>query len=230
MSNHITLTKRVDSEELAAQMQAAGVVMGIDILGDQVVLNPADDPTLEAQKTIAVTCIDAHVPTTITEPTLNQAPNMRWLLKKCLELDGVVNIGLELPETYPNKGYLVHNSLTIPQKVALASLAEAHDPATVPCLTVDTPALVVPADGVSTGTVVVTDSRGVAANGLTIRLHIPSGVALVVDNDTFLLSGAGQATITFGVTSILMGEVPLIVGYDSEEAQAAGFSIRRGTP
>lgn len=230
MSNHITLTKRVDHKELIAQMQSAGVVLGIDIVGDQLVLNPADAPDLEAQKALATACVDAHVPTTITEPTLAAAPNMKWLLKECLASDGVTSIGLELPPAYPGKGCLCHNSLTVEQRVALAQVAEAHDANTVPTLTSSTPKLVVPADGVSEGQVVITDSRGIAANGTTVRLHIPAGISLVVDADTFVLSGAGQATITFGPTTVLTGEVPLVVAHDSEETDPVAFTVRRGTP
>ena len=97
----------------------------------------------------------------------------------------------------------------------------SHDAATSP--------LVVAGDGVASSAVVVTDPRGAAAAGKTVKLRIPEGVFVPVDGDSVVLGAAGTGTFTFGPLSGCLGDVVLELYYESGEADPAPLTLRFGS-
>lgn len=234
MSNFHTLTKRVDHQEFISELLVAGVSAGIAIDHEKVILNGAawenmDAAAQTAELALVASTDAAHTPTTITEVTLTAAPHVRTFLEECLAVTGVTNVTVELPETYSGTATLIHNSLSTVEQTNLASAATSHDASSVPSLSVDTVAQVIAADNTATGTVTVTDSRGAAANGNTVKLLIPPGGSAAVDGDSFTLSGAGQATATFGATTTFTGVLPFEWYYSDGSVDPVSFTIRRGT-
>jgi hypothetical protein len=229
MINYHTLTKRVDQGELLPALISAGVTAGISIDGEKVYLSGLDEATTTEQLAIVASVVSAHEPTTFTECALSAAPHIRKFCEECSAVDGVTSIGVELPSSYPGTAVLVHNSLTVGQRTNLVAAAEAHDASSVPALSVDTPSQVIAANNSATGAVTVTDSRGAAAEGKTVRLRIPPGGAAGADGDSFVLDASGQATVTFQETTIFTGELDFEFYYASGEADPVWFKVRRGT-
>jgi len=87
----------------------------------------------------------------------------------------------------------------------------------------------VAANGVATGIVTVTDSRGADALGKTVRLRIPGNVKVQVNSDAFVLDGSGEAVAVFGPSSGISGEIDLEFYYVGGEADPASFKVRFGT-
>jgi hypothetical protein len=235
VSNSVALTKKVDHAELVAELVAAGVTVGISIDCTRITCGGAiwDAMSAEDQAAeillIAVTEA-AHVPTTVSTVSLAAKPHMATFIAELQAVSGVTNVGVILPETYPGVCTLGHNSLTPEQKVALTSAAEEHDASGVPSLSAVPTSLVVAANGSDTGQVTIVDSRGSAAVGKLVRITIPVGVAMTMDNDVYPMDANGRAVITFGETSFPTGEIPLVASYDTGEADVANFTVRRGTP
>ena len=230
MSNSYALTKRVDQDEFIAELVAGGVVLGINIDSTKVyLLGAPDQATLDAQLALIGPIETAHAPTTISEAALSTAPHVTKFLEECLAVSGVGAVSVELPSSYPGTAVLIHNSLDETERANLIAAAEAHDASTIPSLSFDTPSQVIAADGVATGTVTVTDSRGASASGKAVRLRIPSGGSAGVDADSFVLDGSGQATATFQATTTYTGELTFMFFYDSGEADTVTFTVRRGT-
>jgi len=102
--------------------------------------------------------------------------------------------------------------------------------AALPFLSVDVFDTPIAGDGVATGSVVVTDSRGAAANGKTVKLLIPDGNE-VVDKSEAVLAGVGQATFTFGpspTTNWTTAPNPRCFRfcYENAEAELVEFCVR----
>jgi hypothetical protein len=71
------------------------------------------------------------------------------------------------------------------------------DAATVPILSLSTYDLQVSGDGVATGNVTVSDSRGASAVGKIVSMRV-SNLSLLSPSPTVTLDAAGQAVVTFG--------------------------------
>lgn len=98
--------------------------------------------------------------------------------------------------------------------------------ATTPSLNVDTPNLVVV--GLTPGAITVSDSRGAAAVGKTVKLLLPSGCCTLPVNSSAILDAGGNGVFTFGPPSIAStsGEIQLRFDYDSGEALAAQATVQ----
>ncbi len=228
------LTKCVDTDLLITELASAGVIVGYSIDHEKITLmgsfwDAMDAPTQAAELALVAGVEAAHAPLTVTEVTLTDAPHPFVLSQELLAVTGVTSVTCQLPQTYPGTLVIRHNLLTVGEQANLTAAALAHDHDAVPTLSVDTAAQVIAADGVATGTVTVTDSRGAGASGLTVRLTIPPGGSAGVDADSFVLDGAGQATATFQATTLLTGELTFEFYYASGEADSVTFTVRRGT-
>jgi hypothetical protein len=230
MSNYHTLTKRVDHGELLAQLISGGVTSDIAIDDEKIYLtSDLDAPTMAAQLVIVATVEAAHQPSTCTEVTLAAAPHVKKLCEECEAAAGITGIGVVLPTAYPGTVCFLHESIPLAAQDTIRTTALAHDASGIPSLSVDTAASVIAADGVATGTVTVTDSRAAGASGLTVRLRIPSGGSAGANGDSFVLDGAGQATVTFQATTVFTGVLTFEFYYDTGEADPVTFTVRRGT-
>jgi len=234
MSNFHPLTKRADTGELAGELLAAGVTSGIGIDNVNVYLggdawDAMDADAKAAELALVAETELAHTPTTKSEATLAAAPHVGKLLEECSAVSGVTGLGVELPESYPGTAYLTHDSLTLGERANLVAAAEAHDATTVPSLAVDIPSQVVGADGIDTGAVVITDSRGAAVNGNTIKIRIPVGGGAAINGDSFALAGAGQATVLFQTTTTFTGELEFEAYDPLGVADPVKFIVRRGS-
>lgn len=89
--------------------------------------------------------------------------------------------------------------------------------------------LVIAGDGVATSVVTVSDPRGAAASGKTIKLLIPAGVLVKVDADSFVLDASGDATITFGPCAGCLGDTALSFYYSSNEIAPVTLNLRFGS-
>lgn len=233
MNTH-TLSKVVDQAAFVAELITAGVTSHIAIGGDRVTLSgPVWDAMTDEAQTAELALVasteTAHIPDTVTEVTLNAAPHSKLLRTELMALAGVTQVSVHCPPTYPGTCVVYHNALTGGQQAALSTAVTNHDPTAAPKLSVDTAAQVIAADNVDTGTVTVTDSRGAAAAGKTVRLRIPSGGDAAVDADAFVLDAAGKATATFQVTTTFTGELTFEFYYANGEADPITFTVRRGT-
>jgi len=90
--------------------------------------------------------------------------------------------------------------------------------------------LVVAADGEDTAAVTITDSRGAAAAGNTVKLRVPPNVGVAVDADAFALDGSGQAVATFGPSSVITGQMVMEFLYENKTADPITLIVRFGTP
>lgn len=236
MSNPIALTKRVDQAHLGLELTAAGVTTGLSITNTHIlcsgpIWNGMDEGQREAELALIAATVANHQPSTLTEAQLSVAPHERTFLQECMALPAITNLSIEYPSAYPGKVVIFHNSLNSANKNSLVQIALAHDPSAAAYLSVSASStIVVNANGVSTGVVTVTDSRGAAASGKTVRLRVIGSVSVQVDADAFVLDGAGQASMTFGPSTTITGEVGLEVYYESNEADPASFKVRFGTP
>lgn len=229
MSNHHTLTKRVEPGELIPELVAGGVTYAVSIDSEKIMLR-GDAAGMAAQLAFVATVEAAHTPTTVSEATLTAAPHIGKLLEELNAVAGVTNVGIEHPASYPGTVVITHNSLDGTQQANLIAAAVAHDASTVPSLSVDTAFQVIAADNLATGTVEVADSRGAGADGKTVKLRIPQGGSAGANADSFVLDATGKATATFQATTILTDELVFEFYYASGEADSAKFTIRRGTP
>jgi len=100
--------------------------------------------------------------------------------------------------------------------------------ATVPALSLDKNSLTIAPDGVATGTVTVTDSRGASASGKVVKLKIPPNAYVKVDVEEVTLNGSGQGVFTFGPLDGCLGESSLVFYYDTEEADAQTCILKFG--
>jgi hypothetical protein len=234
MGNHHTLTKNVDHGELATELATAGVTAGISIDHQKIycsgpIWDAMDAAARTAELALIASTEASHSPTTITEVTLNTAPHIQALLDELVAVAGVTNVSVGLPTAYPGTAVIYHNSLTAGEQTNLSTAATSHDASSIPSLSVNTASQVIAADNVDTGTVTVTDSRGAAAAGKTVRLRIPAGGSAGADADSFVLDGAGQATVTFQATTVLTGDLTFAFYYANGEADEVEFTVRRGT-
>lgn len=228
--SYYTLTKRIDEAAFTKELVAAGVV-SFNIGDDRVYLTGSLTPQAITSRLATIAAVEAaHAPTTFTEASLASAPHVKLLISEITALGDVVVNGIEHPNLYPGTICVSHNPLPEDRRAAVRAVAEAHDPAVFPALSVDTASTVVSPDGVATDTVTVTDSRGAAASGKTVRLKLPASVTVQVDSDAFVLDGAGQATATFGPSTAITGEIGLEFYYVSGEADPVSFKVRFGTP
>jgi len=88
--------------------------------------------------------------------------------------------------------------------------------------------LIIPGDGVATSAVTITDPRGAAASGKTVKLRVPPGVYMPVSGETFVLDAAGQAVVTFGPLVGCLGDVPLEFYYANGEVDSMSFVLHFG--
>lgn len=116
---------------------------------------------------------------------------------------------------------------TEPSQAIIDAVAAEYATA-IPTLSVNTPSQVIAANNSATGTVVITDSRGADANGKTVKIKILAGGG-AIDGDSYVLAGAGQATINFQATNFFTGELRFLAYYDSGETDPVGFTVRRGS-
>lgn len=103
--------------------------------------------------------------------------------------------------------------------VIKATLLSDIEGATEPTLSLDTSTLSVTADGVSSGTITVTDSRGASASGKVVTLDVHH--MMPVDTLTVTLNGSGQGTFTFGPTTLRCNSCELVFGSDETEVVRA---------
>ena len=89
--------------------------------------------------------------------------------------------------------------------------------------------LVIAGDGVATSAVTVSDPRGAAASGKTVKLSIPPGVLVKVDADSFVLDASGDAVATFGPCTGCLGDTKLSFYYTSGEADPVALNLRFGS-
>ena len=229
---HYTLTKLVDQEALTDEMIAAGVTLGISIAGGVVTLDGFTTQEALVTQLAAVAAVEvAHVPRTLTVATLSAAPHVKALHDECVACDGVAALAVAYPESYPGDLVLNHAPLTAEQQATLKAVAEAHDASVVPRLTVGQGEedQVFAADGVATGSVTATDSRGADAAGKVVRLVIPQGGSAGVNGDAFTLDANGQAVIGFLETTTYTASLEFKLYYENGEADPVTFKVRRGT-
>ena len=235
MSNTHTFTKRINHSEFVDELVTAGVTAAynmnnVELMFHGSVWDAMDEAEKTAELALVATSETTHSPTTITEVTLATAPHVNKFFEKCLAVSGVTNIGAEWPSSYSGTAVLIHNSLTAEEQANLVTAAEAHDPSTVPSLAVDgSDPRVYAADGVATGSVVITDSRGAAANGKTVKVRIPTGGGAAIDGDSYVLAGVGRAIVAFQTTTTFTGELEFEAYYANGEADPVKFTVRRGT-
>lgn len=234
MSNFHTLTKRIDHQELIAEMITEGVTCGIAIDHEKIYMTGAvwdamDGSARTAELAMVSTAEAAHVPTTCTLKNLTSAPHIKKLLEECSASTGVTNMGIEFPSSYPGDIIMLHNSLSSGDQTTLGTTAADHDASTIPSLAIDTATQVIAANNSDTGTVVITDSRGASANGNTVKIKIPSGGGADIDGDSYTLAGVGQATVTFQATTVFTGELEFEAYYADDSADPITFKVRRGT-
>lgn len=222
-----TLTKRIDMESFVAELVAVGVP-SFNIDGNKVYLTGEMTDDARAARLQHIANVEAaHIPTTCTKVYLTTMPHISSFMAE-IEALGTTSVGLEHPPTYPGYGYVIHGSASASLRASIKTTAEAHNPGLFPKLAVDTTSLVVSGDGVATGTMQVSDSRGVGAAGKTVRLRIPPNVTVSVDADSFVLDGAGRATATFGPFSGITGNLDLQFYYASGEADPVNAVVRFG--
>lgn len=92
--------------------------------------------------------------------------------------------------------------------------------AVVPTLSLSTADLMVTGDGVATGTVTVSDSRGAGASGKVINMMYPTSILQLSPTPTATLDGSGAAVITFGPSpsaGVVTGKVPVEFSYATDE-------------
>jgi hypothetical protein len=223
-----TLTKRIDMESFAAQLVAVGVP-SFNIDGNKVYLTGEMTDDARAARLQHIANVEAaHIPTTCTKVSLAAMPHIPSFMAE-IEALGATGVGLEHPLTYPGNGYVLHDSASDNLRASIKTTAEAHNPGLFPSLAVDVMVLVVAGDGVATGHIQVSDSRGVGAAGKTVRLRLPPNVTVSVDADSFVLDGAGRATATFGPLSGITGDLDLQFYYASGEADPINAVVRFGT-
>jgi len=234
VSNHHTITKPLDHALLISELLAAGVTAGIAIDDSKIymtgpVWNAMDAAAQTAELALVAAAEAAHVSPTSTKVTITNVPHVGKLTEELAAVSGVTELGVRFPSSYPGDIVIMHNSVSPTVQANLTTAAQAHDASAVPSLSVNTSELLVAPDGVATGTVVVTDSRGASANGKTVRLKLPDNVAIMVDADAYVMAGAGQATLTFGPQSYPSGACCLELCYVNNEADAIKFNVRFGT-
>lgn len=231
MSNHYTLTKPVEIDPLVTELRSAGVTLGINIYGDTLELHdPNDPPTLASQMAIVATVVTAHVSTITTEvPNVLDPPHV-VALTKAIEALGATGVAVQVPASYPGTVVVQHNPANSGIRSSITATVLSHNAATRPFLSVSVSSIVVPADGSTQDTVTISDSRGAAASGLTVKIIIPAGSSPTMDADSYTLDAAGQAEITFGSTSDPTGDIEIVICYTSDEADAVKLTVRRGTP
>jgi len=143
------------------------------------------------------------------------------LMQKCLE-HGYTN-----PDAVDLSDGTV--DVTIDEGDAKATVLTNIEGATIPSLSVDTASQTIAGDGIATGTVTVSDSRGAAASGNTVKLLVPVGSYVPADADSFTLDGSGDATVTFGPCTGCIGILSLAFYYDSGETDSIPFTVRFGS-
>lgn len=111
-------------------------------------------------------------------------------------------------------------SVTVDQADTEADVLANIKATTAPTLTLSTYDLQVAGDGVSTGDITVTDSRGPAASGKTVQIGV--GQVVQLSSVSLVLDGSGQAAVTFGPSpssGTVSGKIGLTFGYESGEAE-----------
>lgn len=107
-----------------------------------------------------------------------------------------------------------------------ATLLAQMQAETVPSFTMDaSPPLEVVGDGVSTGSITLTDSRGAAAAGKTMTLRVFGTV--IVDAVSKVLDANGQAVFTFG-PSPSAGYISPLAQFEFNYATGEGPGCRSG--
>ncbi len=109
--------------------------------------------------------------------------------------------------------------------VVKATLKSDLEAATIPTLTLDTQALQVAAYGLASGTITVTDTRGVGASGKTIRVRETGGRILFADAASKALDASGKATWTFGPTGQANLPAAMEFYYDTNEGPGVAASV-----
>ena len=82
--------------------------------------------------------------------------------------------------------------------IVKATMLTNVNAATPASLSLDSDDVSVIGDGVATGSIVVTDSRGAAANGKVVKIRIEHGGLIKLTGLPLTLAGVGQATLTIG--------------------------------
>lgn len=234
MSGSYTLTKSIDHETFLADLAKAGVVAAVAIGGNKVFLSGKlwdnmDDRARAAEIDKVAAAEVAHSPNNITEVLVAKPPHLRKLQEELASLDCVTSAAVLCPQSAPWNLVIRHNPLTESERDSLRNAVLAHDASVVGQLLVDTPSQVIAADGVTSGTVKVRDSRGASAAGKEVRLRIPPGGPAGADADRVVLDSNGEATITFQPTSVYTGELMFELFYDNAESDPVIFTVRRGS-
>ena len=238
MSVH-NLTKAIHHETFVAELLTEGVTSRVAIGSSRVTLSgplwegpstPEVDALRAAELAMVATVETAHAPDTVTEATISAHPHGPALNAELLALPGVTRVSAHRPVNVPGVAVIHHNPLTTAQQAALKTAVEDHDASAIPALSVVAEDQVIAADDLATGTVTVSDSRGAAAEGKTVRIRIPLGGGGGIDGDSYVLDASGDAVVTFGATGAFTGEMTFEAYYENGEADSALFTVRRGTP
>jgi len=235
MHNYHTLTKLVDHMQLIAELKNGGVTTGISINHEWISLNGEiwdnmDDSARREELTRVATIEGAHAPTTITEVPVALEPHAKKLQEQCETATGGKKVSIYRPNSYPGTIVLRHQTLAEDTRAALVEVVKNHDASVVPILSVDTAEKVIASDGVTTGEVIISDSRGASAEGNTIKVIISAYGTAGITADSFVLDGEGQAAISFGAVSLPTGALTFVVLDPTGEADPVSFRVRRGTP
>jgi len=119
-------------------------------------------------------------------------------------------------------------TLTVDETVDRSVLRDDINDVVLPALTVDVVICDIAGDGVATGQITVTDSRGAGAAGKTINLK-PGGGPLVATPGSQALDGNGAAVFTFGPTwaaSVCSGLIPVSFVLADDSALGTSASVR----
>jgi len=118
--------------------------------------------------------------------------------------------------------------LTVDETVDETALRDDVNAAVAPTLTCDVGVRDIAGNGIATGTIVVTDSRGAAAAGKTINLK-PGGGPIVATPGSQVLDGNGSAVFTFGPTwaaNVCSGLIPVAFALIDDSAAAVRAAVR----
>jgi len=227
--NSYKLTKRVDKVAFANELRAAKI--GQFNIDDSYVHLVGDlTPQAITSRLAKIAQAESnHVPIAFTEVAVNVQPHFPSL-KRDLEAVGISGIGFELPESYPGTLVVIHGRIDPALKSSIEATVAAHDPNSFPRLMADVASdVVVAPDGTATRNVVITDSRGSSAAGNTIRLRLKTNVSIPVNGDTFTLDGSGKATVVFGPSSSVTGNIGVELYYDDDQAEPVLLTVRFGS-
>ncbi len=145
------------------------------------------------------------------------------ILRKCMD-HGYTNSAV-LPINH-NSVFLITFDESDDKATTLTNLEAATDP----LLSVSSSVVEIAGDGVATGSVTLSDSRGAGADGKTVLLEVASPGALPLSGGgSYVLDASGDATVNFGVspaTDWCSGLITLRFTYATGEAAMCELTVR----